>query len=54
MPCFEENLEKSKSFLFFERGVFGLPDSLREWWTELRDTLQGDSWKSLKLDPLLP
>ena len=31
-------------------GVFGLPDSPRGWWKELRDTLQGDSQKSLKLD----
>ena len=33
------------------KGVFGLPDSPWGWWKELRDTLQGDSWKSLKLDP---
>ena len=26
-------------------------DSLRGWWKELRVTLQGDSWKFLKLDP---
>ena len=32
-------------------GVFGLPDSPSGWWKELRDTLQGDSWTSLKLDP---
>ena len=25
------------------KGVSGLPDSLRGWWKELRDTLQGDS-----------
>ena len=30
---------------------FGLPDSPCGWWKELRDTLQGDSWTSLKLDP---
>ena len=35
------------------KGVFGLPDSPRAWWKELRDTLQGDSWTSLKLDPAL-
>ena len=33
------------------KGVFGLPDSPRRWWNELRDTLQGDSWTLLKLDP---
>ena len=33
------------------KGVSGLPHSLRGWWKELRDTLQGESWKSLKLDP---
>ena len=33
------------------KGVFGLPDSPRGWWKELRDTLEGDSWTSLKLDP---
>ena len=33
------------------KGVFGLPDSHRGWWKELRDTLHGDSWTSLKLDP---
>ena len=32
------------------KGVFGLPDSPRVWWKELRDTLQGDSWTSLKLE----
>ena len=65
VPFYEENLEKLKSFLFFEppsrglpgiergalieivKGVFGLPDSHRGWWKALRDTLQGDSWKSL-------
>ena len=26
-----------------EKGVFGLPDSLRGWWKELRDTLHGES-----------
>ena len=35
------------------KGVFGLPDSPRGWWKELRDTLQGDSWKSLKTGPCL-
>ena len=29
------------------KGVFGLPDSPRGWWRELRE---GDSWTSLKLD----
>ena len=33
------------------KGVFGLPDSHRGWWKELRDTLQRDSLKSLKVDP---
>ena len=33
------------------KDVFGLPDSPRGWSKELRDTLQGDSWTSLKLDP---
>ena len=33
------------------KGVIGLPDSPRGWWKELRDTLEGDSWNSLKLDP---
>ena len=33
------------------KGVLGLPDSLQGWCKELRDTLQGDSWKSLKVDP---
>ena len=33
------------------KGAFGLPDSSRGWWKELRDTLQRDSWNSLKLDP---
>ena len=33
------------------RGVFGFPDSHRGWWKELRDTLQGDSWISFKMDP---
>ena len=33
------------------KGVFGLPDSPRGWWKELRDTLQEDSWLSLILDP---
>ena len=33
------------------KSVFGLPDSPRGWWKELRDTLQRDSWKSLRLDP---
>ena len=32
------------------KGVFGLPDLTRGWWKELRDTLQGDPWRSLKLD----
>ena len=31
--------------------VFGLPNSPRGWWKELRVTLQRDSWKFLKLDP---
>ena len=33
------------------KGVFGLPDSPRGWWKELRDTLQGNSWTPLKLGP---
>ena len=32
------------------KGVFGLPDSPRGWWQELRDALQGVSWRSLKVD----
>ena len=32
------------------KGVLGMPDSPSGWWEELRDTLQGDSWTSLKLD----
>ena len=32
------------------KGVFGLPDSPRGWWKELCETLQEDSWTSLKLD----
>ena len=33
------------------KGVFGLPDSPRRWWKELRDILHRDSWNSLKLEP---
>ena len=33
------------------KGVLGLSDSPRGWWKELRHTLHGDSWTSLKLDP---
>ena len=32
------------------KGVFGLPDFLPGWLKELRDTLHGESWTSLKLD----
>ena len=32
-------------------AMSGLPDSPRGWWKEQRDTLQGDSWTSLKRDP---
>ena len=40
------------SLIEIVKGVsFGLPDSPRRWWKELRDTLQGDSWTPLKLDP---
>ena len=39
------------SLIEIVKGVFGLPDSPRGWWKELRDTLQVDSWKSLMLDP---
>ena len=39
------------SLIEIVKGVFGLPDSPRDWWKELRDTLQEDSWKSIMLDP---
>ena len=65
VPFCEVNLEKFKTRCSLSRLhaaclestkgalieiVFGLPDSPRRWWKELRDTLQGDSWTSLKLD----
>ena len=43
-------VEKS-AFIEIVKGVFGLSDPYRGWWKELRDTLLGDSWNSLKLDP---
>ena len=55
--CFSEpparglpGVEKG-SLIEIVKGVFGLPDSPRGWWKELRDTLQEDSWQSLILDP---
>ena len=42
---------ETEALIEIAKGVFGLPDSPRGWWKELRDTLQGDSWTSLKLDP---
>ena len=32
------------SLIEIVKDVFGLPDSPRGWWKELRDTLQGDLW----------
>ena len=63
VPFCDENLEKLKCLYSLSRhhvaclesrevpGVFGLADSPWRWWKELRVTLQGHPWTSLKLDP---